>query len=73
MAKLHMRALAIFLLFVRAWTPAEATTLQRLSLKEMAEKSTSIVRVRITGFNHDTSGAQDVYTVYWQLGDTGGP
>ena len=56
-----MRALAIFLFF--AGLTAHATTLQQLTVEEMAQKSTAIVRAKVTG----SSGVQrgtDVFTVY---------
>jgi hypothetical protein len=58
-----MRALAIFVFLAGAWVPAKATTLQQLTLREMAEKSTSIVRVKVTGSSARLRGS-DVYTVY---------
>jgi hypothetical protein len=62
-----MRALAIFVFwavsFATAWAPAEATTLQQLTLREMAEKSTTIVRARVIGSSGVVRGA-DVYTLY---------
>jgi len=67
LAKQLMRALAIFVFWVvylaNAWAPAWATTLQQLTLQEMAEKSTAIVRARVTGSSAVVRGA-DVYTVY---------
>ena len=63
LAKQLMRPLAILVFFARAWVPAEATTLQQLSLGEMAEKATSIVRARVTGSRAVVRGA-DVYTLY---------
>lgn len=63
LAKQLMRALAIFVCFASAWVPAEATTLQQLSLGEMAQKSTAIVRAKVTGSIEVLRGT-DVYTVY---------
>ncbi len=63
LAKLLMRALAIFVCFTGAWVPAEATTLQQLSLSEMAQKATAIVRAKVTGSVEVLRGT-DVYTVY---------
>jgi len=60
-----MRALAIFvgLCLASASVPAGATTLQQLSLGEMAQKSTAIVRAKVTGAVEVLRGT-DVYTVY---------
>ncbi|MEO8050117.1 MAG: hypothetical protein ABI833_06845 [Acidobacteriota bacterium] len=43
--------------------PAGATILQQLTLDEMAQKSTSIVRARVTG-SHAVVRTGDVFTVY---------
>ena len=56
-----MRALAIFVFF--AGLTANATTLQQLTVEEMAQKSTSIVRAKVTGSNGIRYGL-DVFTVY---------
>jgi hypothetical protein len=56
-----MRALAIFVFF--AGLTANATTLQQLTVEEMAQKSTSIVRAKVTGSNGIRYGT-DVFTVY---------
>jgi hypothetical protein len=58
-----MRALAILAFFAHAWVPAQATTLQQLTLAEMVEKSTSIVRAKVTASGTMLRGS-DVYTVY---------
>ena len=58
-----MRALAIFVCLVALWQTAEATTLQQLTLEEMAQKSTSIVRAKVTGSTGVRQGT-DVFTVY---------
>jgi hypothetical protein len=58
-----MRALAILVFLARAWAPAQATTLQQLTLGEMVEKSTSIVRAKVTASDTVLRGS-DVYTVY---------
>ncbi len=58
-----MRALAIFVCFAGAWFRAEATTLQQLSLGEMAQKATAIVRAKVTGSVEVLRGT-DVFTVY---------
>jgi hypothetical protein len=65
LAKQLMRALAIFvgLYLASASVPAGATTLQQLSLAEMAQKSTAIVRAKVTGAVEVLRGT-DVYTVY---------
>jgi hypothetical protein len=44
---------------------ASATTLEQLTLDEMAQKSTAIVRARVTGSHAGTRGT-DIYT-YFQL------
>lgn len=66
-----MRALASYVCLVGAWAcfaagacvPAEATTLQQLSLGEMAQKATAIVRAKVTGSVEILRGT-DVFTVY---------
>jgi len=65
LAKLLMRALAIFLCLCvpGAWIPAKATTLQQLSLGEMAQKSTAVVRAKVMGSIEVLRGT-DVFTVY---------
>jgi hypothetical protein len=65
LAKQLMRALAIFvcLCSAGAWVPAQGTTLQQLSLGEMAQKATAIVRARVTGSVEVLRGT-DVFTVY---------
>jgi hypothetical protein len=70
LAKLLMRTLASYVClaggwvcFAGAWAPAQATTLQQLSLGEMAQKATAIVRARVTGSVEVLRGT-DVYTVY---------
>ena len=67
LAKLLMRALAIYVCLAGVWVgasyPAEATTLQQLSLSEMAQKATAIVRAKVTGSVEVLRGT-DIYTVY---------
>ncbi len=63
LAKLLMRVLAIFVCLAGAWVPADATTLQQLSLGEMAQKATAIVRAKVTGSVEVLRGT-DVFTVY---------
>ncbi len=65
LAKQLMRVLAIFvcLCFAGALVPAEATTLQQLSLSEMSQKATAIVRAKVTGSVEVLRGT-DVFTVY---------
>jgi hypothetical protein len=58
-----MRALAILVFIAHSWVPARATTLQKLTLGEMVEKSTSIVRAKVTA-SRTTLRGSDVYTVY---------
>ena len=45
--------------------PLPATTLQQLTLEDMTQKSTAIVRARVTG-SHSSSRAGDIYT-HFQL------
>jgi len=63
LAKLLMRMLAMFVCFAGVWMPAGATTLQQLSLAEMAQKATAIVRAKVTGSIEVLRGT-DVFTVY---------
>ena len=60
-----MRALALFacLYLAGAPVPAGATTLQQLSLGEMTQKATAIVRAKVTGSIEVLRGT-DVFTVY---------
>jgi hypothetical protein len=58
-----MRALTIFVILVALWQTAKATTLQKLTLEEMAQKSTGIVRAKVTGSTAVRQGT-DVFTVY---------
>ena len=62
-AKQLMRIVAIFAFLVSVGIPARATILQRLTLDDMARKSTSIVRARVTGSSEVGRGG-DVFTVY---------
>jgi hypothetical protein len=63
MAKHPMRVVAIFAFLACAGIPASATILQQLTLDEMARKSTSIVRARVTGCSEVVRGG-DVFTLY---------
>lgn len=63
MAKQLMRSVAIFVFLACAGIPARATILQQLTLDEMAQKSTSIVRARVSGSTEVARGA-DVFTIY---------
>ena len=63
MAKQLMRLVAIFAFLAYAGIPTRATILQQLTLDEMAQKSTSIVRARVTGSNEVLRGG-DVFTLY---------
>jgi len=63
MAKQLMRVVAIFVFLACAGIPAGATILQQLPLDEMAGKSTSIVRARVTGSSEAVRGT-DVFTIY---------
>jgi hypothetical protein len=58
-----MRVVAIFAFLACAGIPAGATILQQLPIQELAEKSTSIVRARVTGSSEVVHGA-DVFTIY---------
>jgi hypothetical protein len=58
-----MRTFAILVAFTAAVSPAKATTLLQLGLSEMAQASTAITRVRVTGSSEVLRGS-DVYTVY---------
>jgi hypothetical protein len=58
-----VRTLAILVMFVGALLPARGTTLLQLGLAEMAQKSTAIARVRVTGSSEILRG-RDVYTLY---------
>jgi len=63
-----MRALAIFVVCIGVvcigtLAPVKATTLQQLSLDEMAERSTSIIRARVLSARAIQRGG-DIYTVY---------
>jgi hypothetical protein len=64
LAKQLMRVVAISVfLACAAGIPAGATILQQLTLDEMVQKSTSIVRARVTGSSEVVRGG-DVFTVY---------
>ncbi len=63
MAKQLMRVVAIFAFLACAGIPAEATILQQLTLDEMVQKSTSIVRARVTASSEVARGG-DVFTLY---------
>jgi hypothetical protein len=62
-AKQLMRDVAIFVFLACVGIPAEATILQQLTLDDMARKSTSIVRAKVTGSSEVVRGA-DVFTLY---------
>jgi hypothetical protein len=63
MAKQLMRVVAIFAFLVYAGIPAGATILQQLTLDEMVQKSTSIVRAKVTGSSEVVRGG-NVFTLY---------
>jgi len=63
MAKQLMRFVAISVFLACAVIPVRATILQQLTLDEMARKSTSVVRVRVTG-SIDVVRGGDVFTLY---------
>ena len=58
-----MRALTILTVFIGAIAPVRATTLQQMSLGEMTQQSTAIVRARVLSARPILRG-NDVYTVY---------
>ena len=58
-----MRSVLITLSLASVLAPVRGTTLERLPLDVMAEKSTAIVRARVVGSSGVLRGA-DVYTVY---------
>ncbi len=58
-----MRSLLITLSLASALAPLRGTTLERLPLVEMTQKSTAIVRAKVVGASGVLRGA-DVYTVY---------
>jgi hypothetical protein len=62
-AKQLMRLVAISVFLACAGIPARATILQRLTLDEMVQKSTLIVRARVTGLSEVIRGG-DVFTLY---------
>ncbi len=58
-----MRFLWVTLSLATLLAPVRATTLERLPLEQMIQKSTAIVRARVAGSTAVLRGA-DVYTVY---------
>ena len=58
-----MRIWSIALAVAGMWMPGKATTLQKLSLDDMARESTLIVRARVLSSSGVLRG-QDVYTLY---------
>ena len=63
LAKQLMRVIAIFVFLASVGIPAGATILQRLTLDEMAQKSTVIVHARVTGSTQMVQRG-DVFTLY---------
>ncbi len=63
LVKQLMRGLAILTVCIGAIAPVTATTLEQLSLGEMAQQSTSIVRAKVLSANAVPRGG-NVYTVY---------
>jgi hypothetical protein len=63
LAKQLMRVVAISVFLATVGIPASATILQQLTLDEMARKSTSIVRARVTG-SSEALRSGNVYTLY---------
>jgi hypothetical protein len=73
MEKRLIRASGAFVCGLIACAAGYATTLEQLSLPEMAEKATAVVRARVTGAHGMLRGA-DVYTVYsFQIMETWKP
>lgn len=58
-----MRTGFLLLAGMALWGSAEATTLQKLSLDDMIQQSTAIVRARVTGSRTAQRGA-NIYTYY---------
>ena len=63
LAKQLMRVVAISVFLVSVGIPAGATILQRLTLDEMAQNSTLIVRAKVTGSSEVVRGGE-VFTIY---------
>ena len=63
LAKQLMRVVAISVFLASVTIPAGATTLQRLTLDEMAQKSTAIVRAKVTGSSEIIRGGE-IFTTY---------
>jgi hypothetical protein len=59
----YMRSVLITLILAVALAPVRATTLERLPLDEMAQKSTAIVRAKVVGSSGVLRGA-DIYSIY---------
>ena len=71
-----MRALSLVIIGLAMPVAAPATTLQRLTMDEMIQKSTSIVRAKVLG-SHSAWRGPDIYTWYelevlegWKSGGT---
>jgi hypothetical protein len=60
-----MRSVSMLLASLALLLPARATTLLRLSMDDMIQQSTAIVRAKVTGSSSAFRG-QDIYT-YYQL------
>jgi hypothetical protein len=58
-----MRVVAISVFLASVGIPANAAILQQLTLDEMSQKSTSIVRARVAGSSEVVRGG-DVFTIY---------
>src|ERR1700736_3721117 len=63
--RVRTRLLTGLMLILSIIAPAGATTLERLTLDDMAQKSTAIVRARVTGSHAGTRGT-NIYT-YFEL------
>ena len=63
LAKQLMRVVAIFVFLASVTIPAGATILQRLTLDEMAQKSTVIVRAKVTG-SSEIIRSGEIFTIY---------
>jgi hypothetical protein len=58
-----MRKLVRFAMLLAAVAAAQATTLQRLSVDDMIQQSTSVVRAKVTG-SYAAMRGQDIWTFY---------
>src|ERR1043166_7988809 len=61
--RIPMRALSLVIIGLAMPVAAPATTLQRLTMDEIIQKSTSIVRAKVLG-SHSAWRGPDIYTWY---------